>query len=118
MRCEADDPAWLTDPGVGWTSLDRKLAAALTEISHGELGRVLSQLTTRSMNMSIMKRGRALLAAVFRYYAHGNNGQALYDMNHLQSLKMRDSNLESLHNSWDMIMTELAFVPDLVLHPG
>ena len=77
MRCESDDPSTLTNPGEGWTSLDRKLAAALTEISHGELGRVLSQLTTKSMNTNTMARGRVLPAAVFKHYAHGNNGQAV-----------------------------------------
>ena len=55
---------------------------------------------------------RALLAIVFRYYAHGNNGQVLYDMNHLQSLRMKDNNLESFHNSWNLVMSELEFVPD------
>ena len=51
---------------------------------------------------------------MFRYYAHGNSGQVLYDMNHLQSLKMKDSNLESFHNTWNMAMSVLAFVPDPV----
>ena len=88
-------------PGTGWVSLDRKLAAALTRIAHGEIGRELSQKTTESLSWNEIVRGRALLAIVFRYYAHGNNGQVLYDMNHLQSLKMKDSNLESFHNSWN-----------------
>ncbi len=59
-------------------------------------------------------RGRVLLAIAFRYYASGKRGQVLYDMNHLQSLKMKDNNLGSFHNMWNMAMSELAFVPDPV----
>ena len=69
-------------------------------------------MTTQSLSRNEIIRGRALLAIVFRYYAHGNNGQVLYDMNHLQSLRMKDSNLESFHNSWSLVMSELKFVPD------
>ena len=65
MRCEADDPSLLNDPGDGWVSLDRKLAAALTKIAHGEIGRELTQATTMALNQGRLVRGRALLAIVF-----------------------------------------------------
>ena len=50
MNCETDDPSELSDPGDGWISLDRKLAAALTKIAHGEIGRELTQMTTMALN--------------------------------------------------------------------
>ena len=112
MKRESDELSQLTWPGKGWVSLDRKLAAALTKIAHGEIGRELSQMTTQSLNKNEIVRGEVLLAIVVRYYAHGNNGQVLYDMNHLHSLKMKDSNLKSFHNSWSLAMSELEFVPD------
>ena len=37
-KCETAEPDSLDKPGKGWISLDRKLAAALTQISHGEIG--------------------------------------------------------------------------------
>mgnify|MGYP000010823183 CR=1 FL=1 len=100
------------DPGEGWVALDRKIAAALTKIAHGEIGRELTQMTTMSLNNGQFVRGRVLWAHVFCYYASGSSGQVLYDMSHLQSLKMTDNNLEGFHNTWNMVMSELATTPD------
>ena len=106
-KCEAAEPDSLDKPGKGWISLDRKLAAALTNISHGELGRELPQKSTTELNQNRIVRGRVLLAIVFRYYASGTSGQVLYDMSHLQSLVMIDNNLEGFHNTWNMALSEL-----------
>ena len=59
-------------------SLDRKLAAALTTIAHGEIGRQITQATTTALSNNTVARGRVLLAFVVRYYASGNNAQVLY----------------------------------------
>ena len=56
-------------------------------------------------------RGRVLLAFVFRYYTSGNSGQILYDLNHLQSLMMKGDNIECFHNTWNMLISELATQP-------
>ena len=42
MQVETHESDDLEAPGNGWVTLDRKLAAALTKISHGELGRMLT----------------------------------------------------------------------------
>ena len=65
MRCETDDPSLLNDPGEGWISLDRKLAVALTNIAHGEIGRELTHTTTMALNNGHIVRGRVLLAIMF-----------------------------------------------------
>ena len=39
LKVEPHDSGQLEEPGEGWISLDRKLAAALTNIAHGEIGR-------------------------------------------------------------------------------
>ena len=65
MRCETDDPSLLNEPGEGWISLDRKLAAAFTKIAHGEIGRELAQATAMALNNGQLVRGRVLLAIVF-----------------------------------------------------
>ena len=111
-KCETDDPTTLSVPGKEWISLDRKLAAALTNIAHGEIGRQLTLLTTIALNNNQIIRGRVLLATVFKYYASGKSGQVLYDMSHLQSLVMKDNNLEGFHTTWNMVMSELTHVPE------
>ena len=40
-----------------------------------------------------------------------NSGQVLYDVNHLQGLKMVGDNTEGFHNTWNMVMSELASRP-------
>ncbi len=62
--------------------------------------------------MANMVRERVLLALVFRYYASGNSSQVLHGMSHLQSLKMKDNNIEGFHDTWNMVMSELATAPD------
>ena len=65
LKVETHNPADLEDPGEGWTSLDRKLAAALTNIAHGTIGRHIAQATTTALNNNMVARGRVLLALVF-----------------------------------------------------
>ena len=112
MRVETDEPWQLQDPGEGWISLDRKLVAALTKTAHGEVGREILQVTTTALNNNQVVRGRVLLALVFKYYASGNNGQVIFDLNHLQSIKPINDNLEGFHNTWNMILSELQTVPE------
>ena len=61
----------LETPGDGWISLDRKLAAAATEISEGELGRQLTLATTAALSKHRVARGRVLLRTVFQYSSSG-----------------------------------------------
>ena len=99
MKVETEEPWALEDPGEGWISLDRKLAAALTKIARGEIGREITQHNTTALNNNLVIRGRVLLAIVFRYYSSGTNGQVSYDMNHLQTLTLHGDNLEGFHNT-------------------
>ena len=71
----------------------------------------MQQCNTAALNNSEILRGRVLLAMIFRYYAHGNSGQVLYDMNHLQTLTLQGDQLEAFHNTWNIVLSELATVP-------
>ncbi len=64
--CAVESPADLSTPGEGWVALDRKIAAGLMLICHGELGRELTQMSTTMYNNDQIVRGRSLLAVVFR----------------------------------------------------
>ena len=76
-KCETEEPDSLDTPGSGWISLDRTLAAAITNISHGEIGRVLTQRSTIELNNGRIVRGRVLLALVSQYYASGKKWSSL-----------------------------------------
>ena len=96
MKVEAEEPWALEEPGEGWISLDRKLAAAITRIAGGEAGREITQRNTTALSNSLVIRGRVLLAIVFRYYSSGASGQVLYDMNHLQTLSLHGDSLDGV----------------------
>ena len=69
MMVETEEP-WspaLEEPGEGWVSLDRKLAAAITKIARGEIRREITQYNTTTLNNHLVVRGRVLLAILFRY---------------------------------------------------
>ena len=51
------------------------------------------------------------MALVFRYYASGNSGQALYDINALQNIRMHNGNIEGFHNNWTAVVSELEDQP-------
>ena len=112
MQVETAESEILDDPGIGWISLDRKLASALIRTAKGEIGRELIQYHTAALNNDLVVRGRVLLAIVFRYYSSGTTGQVMFDMNHLQTLTLQGNNLEAFHNTWNMVISELSHVPD------
>ncbi len=85
----------------GWVSPDRKLAAALTKISEGEIGRQLTLASTTAVSDNTVQRGRVLLAIVFRYYAAGSSAQVLYDLDHLQKLTLKGEHRESFQKHLD-----------------
>ncbi len=113
MKVEAHEAADLETPGDGWVTLDRKLAAALTKISHGRLGRQLTLTSNAALNSGQVARGRVLLALVFEYYSAGKNAMVMFDINHIQRITLKGDNLEPLQtNTWTMVMSELATTPD------
>jgi hypothetical protein len=115
LQVETADPAELEYPGEGWVSLDRKIAAALTNMATGETGREITQRSNTCLNNNTIARGRVLLAIVFRHYASGQSEQAMYDMNHLQSLVMKGDNLDAFHNTWNLVIRELSVEPEHTL---
>ena len=65
MKVESEETWTLEDPGEGWISPDRKLAAALARVAAGEIGRQLTQHNTTALSNNQVIRGRVLLAMVF-----------------------------------------------------
>ena len=80
---EAHDAVDLETPGEGWVTLDRKPAAALTKIAHGELGKQLALTSNAALNAGKGARGRALRTLVFDYYySAGKNVMVVFDIYH------------------------------------
>ncbi len=65
-------------------TLDRSIAATLTNISHGELGRALTLASNACLNQGGSARGRVLLQIVFSHYSSGKHAELMYDINRIQ----------------------------------
>ncbi len=61
MKVETHEPSDLEERCYGWVSLDHELAAAVTKIFGGELGRVLTQAITVAPNLGRAARGELCL---------------------------------------------------------
>ena len=86
MKVETHEQADLEHPGHGWVALDPQIAAALTNISHGELGRKLTLHSNACLSQGRSARGRVLLHIVFNHYSSDKNAGLMYDINHLQKI--------------------------------
>ncbi len=61
MQVETHQAEDLEVPGVGWATPDRKLTAALTKISHGEVGKRLALHSNACLNQGTPVRVQPLL---------------------------------------------------------
>ena len=88
MKTDSHDEAYLNVPGSGWVALDRKLAAAISRISHGKLGRTLTLTSNAALGRGQSARGRVLLQILFSHYSSGKNAELMYDINRIQKIHM------------------------------
>ncbi len=95
MKAETHEQAYLEHPGHGWITLDRKTAAALTNISNGELGRALTLHSNACLSQGRSARGRVLLQIVFNHYSSGKNAELMYDISRLQKITLKGDHLEA-----------------------
>jgi hypothetical protein len=102
------------DSTKGFERLDRKFAAALTKIAHGELGRVIIQTNENAMvRERRFARGRELWFTIVEYYSTGRNAEVMFSLNDIQLVRMKGDNLEGFQNTWNMVLSGLPKVPDM-----
>ena len=84
MKVEDPDVtlADLTDSGR-FTSLDVKLGAAITSVSHGEIGRKLTHETEVAAKDGRLVKGRELLWHVYAFFQVSEEAGQLYDLQDL-----------------------------------
>ena len=99
MNVETHEAVDLEIPRNGRVTLDRAIAAALTKISHGELGRALTLTSNACLNMGRSARGRVLLQIVFDHYSSGTDAELMYDINHAQEFALKGEHLKASRNS-------------------
>jgi len=101
----------LADSGEFGT-LDIKLAAALTKVATGELGRKITLAVETEAKRGRMVKGRQILWMVRDYHKYDEEIGALYDYQDLLSVRLKnDSQLESFMNSWDSVLAGMRVTP-------
>ncbi len=83
MKVETHEAVDLDTSGAGWVTLDRRLAAALTKIPHGQLGRQLTLASNSALHAGRVAIGRVLLQLVFSYHSSGQHAELMYDIDHI-----------------------------------
>jgi hypothetical protein len=96
-----------------FATLDRKLAAALSNTITGELGRLLIQQSDDAMNEGRSVRGRELLHTIIKYYSTGRTAELMFCLNDLHKVQAKGGNLEGFQNTWIMVLKALPKMPDL-----
>jgi hypothetical protein len=89
-------------------SLDAKLAAALTEVASGELGRRINLAVELEASKGKMLKGRQILWMVHDHHKLDEERGALYNFQDLMSVKLRgDANLESFMITWESVLSKM-----------
>jgi hypothetical protein len=97
----------------GFASLDSKLAAALTKIANGELGRRITLAVENEALRGRMLRGRQILWLIHEFHKYDEEQGALYDFTDLTAVKLRnDSGLEAFITSWLSVLTGMKHPPE------
>jgi hypothetical protein len=116
------DPALLQDvdypwkKGAGFGTVDAKLAAALARLLTGEFARKLRVMKTDAMQKGSRLIGRRLLLAVDEEFQVADADGAMYGIEHLFSITMRNDNLAKFMSEWEQVLSGLKTRPaDAVL---
>ena len=93
-------------------SLDVKLGAAITSVSHGELGRKLTHENEAAAREGKMIKGRQLLWYVYEYYKVSEEAGTLYDLQDLMAVTLvGDGKLSQFMQTWESILAGMKEEP-------
>ena len=93
-------------------TLDAKLAAALTKIISGDFARKVQVLKMNALEKGQRVSGRQLLAAIDKHFKMTEADGAVFGVEHLLSVVMKNDNLERFLDEWDTVIAGMKHVPD------
>ena len=95
----------LDDPGRGYVTLDRKLAAGLTHILSGELSRSIHNIRQALMRECKLVSGRQFLFELYRHFATSPMAGPLLGVQDLTEIRwFGDGQKQSFRNYWESQM--------------
>ena len=103
----------LAHPEPKWRNVVAMLAAALTRILLGEIGRKVNLEIDKWAKKGVMVNGLQILWLIYRHYDLEEGLGAVYDIEDLMSLSLSggERGLESFITSWDYTMSNMTDEP-------
>jgi hypothetical protein len=92
----------------GFTKFDLKIAAGLTKLFAGEIGRQLSQRSEDQSRTGSSIRGRQLLWLVKEFYAVSKALGGMFNIGDLQVLKTDGGSLNHFKTNWDWVVSGMS----------
>ena len=100
--------------GRGFESLDQKLAAALSSMSHDEIGRHITQAAEEAAQNDEILRGRQALLIVYKHYAFNAHLGSAYSIVDLVNVTWKgDNNIERFLDEWNSVLVAADSVKDV-----
>jgi len=97
---------------MGFETLDAKLSSALSKILNGEFARKVTVMKHQAMDTGRRLSGRQLLRAIDQHFKMTEADGAVYGMEHLLSVSMKNDNLERFLADWDTVLTGMRKRPE------
>ena len=98
--------------GVDFSTLDAKLATALTKIASGSFARDLRAKRYTALEQERRITGRQILELIDDYFRVSAVDGALCQLTRLFAVNMRNNDIERFLNDWDMVLLGMNTVPD------
>ena len=96
----------------GYDSLDAKLAAALSKIPHGELGRRVTHKVEVCAAAGKMIKGRQILFMIYEQFRLSEVAGSLYEIGDLMSVRLKGDALEHFLITWDSVVSGMKKMPE------
>ncbi len=94
-----------------FTTLSRKLAAALQKVATSEIGRKITRMTESYVKQDKAIPGLVILRKIVEYYSTSRQAEVIFHITDLGKVQMKNSNLENFQNSWEMVLDGMKSPP-------
>ena len=96
-----------------FSSLDAKLAAAISKIAQGDLSQRINLLKDRKAHDGKYVTGRQMLFMIFEHYRISAEDGALLDLEDLMCVRLHNDDLRSFLSDWENVLTAMKDVPNV-----
>ena len=98
--------------GMRFETLDAKLASALMRIANNEFGKMIETKKFEAMSKGERVTGRQILFMLDRHFRMTTADGAVYDVEHLLNVALKNDNLAAFVATWDSVVARIEKTPE------